>query len=91
MILGAVLLASAAVAAATPPPTVSCASAAGARNHCPADTYILGMNYYPFKTRNHRWNVQVNDVNHSPVSSTFGYYVGGHDGTVVSTAFSIFF
>lgn len=53
--------------------------------------YIVGMNFYPFKTRNHRWNVQANDVNHSPVSSTFGYYVGGLDGTVVSTAFSIFF
>lgn len=53
--------------------------------------YIFGLNYYPFKTRNHRLNVQLNDVNHSPVSSTFGYYVGGHDGTTVSTAFSIFF
>jgi hypothetical protein len=53
--------------------------------------YIVGANFYPFKTRNHRLNLQVNDVNHSPVSSTFGYYVGGHDGTTVSAAFSIFF
>jgi len=53
--------------------------------------YIVGANFYPFKTRNHRFNLQVNDVNHSPVSSTFGYYVGGHDGTTVSAAFSIFF
>jgi hypothetical protein len=53
--------------------------------------YIIGANFYPFKTRNHRLNLQVNDVNHSPVSSTFGYYVGGHDGTTVSAAFSIFF
>jgi hypothetical protein len=53
--------------------------------------YLVGMNYYPFKTRNHRLNVQVIDVRRSPVSSTFGYYVGGHDGTTVSTAFSVFF
>jgi hypothetical protein len=53
--------------------------------------YLVGMNFYPAKTRNHRLNLQVNDVNHSPVSSTFGYYVGGHDGTTVSTAFSVFF
>jgi hypothetical protein len=30
-------------------------------------------------------------VNHSPVSSSFGYYVGGLKGTVFSTAFSVFF
>jgi hypothetical protein len=30
-------------------------------------------------------------VNRSPVSSTFGYYVGGQKGTTVSTAFSVFF
>ena len=53
--------------------------------------YLLGANVYPFKTRNHRLNVQVIDVNHSPVSSTFGYYAGGMDGTIFSTAFSVFF
>ena len=53
--------------------------------------YILGLNFYPFKMRNHRLNVQVQDVNHSPVGSTFGYYVGGQHGTTVSTAFSVFF
>ena len=53
--------------------------------------YLVGMNYYPWDTRNHRLNVQVIDVNHSPVSSTFGYYTGGQDGTTVSVAFSIFF
>ncbi len=53
--------------------------------------YLAGMNYYPFNTRNHRLNVQVIDVNHSPVSSAFGYYVGGLNGTSFSTAFSIFF
>ncbi len=53
--------------------------------------YLIGANYYPFNTRNHRLNIQVIDVNRSPVSSTFGYYTGGQDGTTVSAAFSVFF
>jgi hypothetical protein len=53
--------------------------------------YLVGANIYPFNTRNHRLNVQVIDVNRSPVSSSFGYYVGGQKGTSFSTAFSIFF
>ena len=53
--------------------------------------YLIGMNYYPANTRNHRLNLQVMDVNKSPVSSTFGYYTGGQDGITVSAAFSIFF
>ena len=53
--------------------------------------YLVGGNWYPFNTRNHRLNVQVINVNHSPVSSTFGYYTGGQDGTIVSAAFSVFF
>ena len=48
-----------------------------------APSTSAGMNYYPFDTRNHRLNVQVINVNHSPVSSAFGYYVGGQDGTTV--------
>jgi hypothetical protein len=53
--------------------------------------YIFGANFFPMNTRNHRLNLQVIDVNHSPVSSTFGYYVGGQDGTTVSAALSVFF
>jgi hypothetical protein len=53
--------------------------------------YLAGVNYYPADTRNHRLNVQVIDVNRSPVSSTFGYYVGGQNGTTLAAAFSIFF
>ena len=53
--------------------------------------YGVGMNWYPFDTRNHRLNVQVLDVNKSPVSSAFGYYTGGMDGIVGATSFSIFF
>jgi hypothetical protein len=53
--------------------------------------YLFGTNFYPANTRNHRLNIQIMNVNHSPVSSTFGYYVGGQDGTTVSAAFSVFF
>jgi hypothetical protein len=53
--------------------------------------YLAGANFYPFNTRNHRLNVHVINVNHSPVSSAFGYYTGGQDGTTVSAAFSVFF
>ncbi|HEX7374857.1 MAG TPA: porin [Steroidobacteraceae bacterium] len=53
--------------------------------------YLVGMNWYPFDTRNHRLNLQLMDVNKSPVSSTFGYYTAGQDGWTVATAFSVFF
>jgi hypothetical protein len=53
--------------------------------------YLAGANFYPFNTRNHRLNVQAINVNHSPVSSAFGYYVGGQDGTTVAASFSVFF
>ena len=53
--------------------------------------YLAGMNFYPADTRNHRLNVQLIDVNKSPVSSTFGYYVGGQTGQTLSVAFSVFF
>ena len=45
--------------------------------------YLVGMNFYPVDTRNHRLNVQVIDVNRSPVSSAFGYYIGGRTADVV--------
>jgi hypothetical protein len=53
--------------------------------------YLVGTNVYPVNTRNVRLNLQLIGVNHSPVSSSFGYYVGGLNGTVFSTAFSVFF
>ena len=53
--------------------------------------YGIGMNWYPYPTRNHRLNVQLLDVNRSPVSSTFGYYVGGQDGWTLASSFSVFF
>jgi hypothetical protein len=53
--------------------------------------YLAGMNFYPTDTRNHRLNVQIMNVNRSPVSSSFGYYVGGQNGTTLATGFSVFF
>jgi hypothetical protein len=53
--------------------------------------YLVGMNFYPADTRNHRLNIQLMDVNRSPVSSSFGYYIGGQHGTTFATGFSVFF
>ena len=53
--------------------------------------YLIGANYYPWDSRNYRLNLQVMDVNDSPVNSTFGYYTGGQNGTTVSTAVSVLF
>ncbi len=53
--------------------------------------YILGMNWYPYATRKSRLNLQLMDVNRSPVSSTFGYYTGGQDGWTLASSFSVFF
>lgn len=53
--------------------------------------YGIGMNWYPYPTRNHRLNLQLLDVNRSPVSSTFGYYTGGQDGWTLASSFSVFF
>jgi hypothetical protein len=53
--------------------------------------YLVGTNYYPFDTRNIRMNLQLINVNRSPVSSSFGYYTAGQDGTTFSAAFSVLF
>jgi hypothetical protein len=50
--------------------------------------FIFGSNYYPWNTRNLRLNVQVINVSHSPVSSTFGFYIGQITGQVVSIGFT---
>lgn len=63
-------------------------SAAGFTN---AAEYGGGLNFYPGRTRDHRFNLQVLNVDRSAVSSTFGYYVGGQSGTTVSAALSVFF
>jgi hypothetical protein len=44
--------------------------------------FIVGTNYYPWNTRNIRLNTQLIDVDHSPVNSTFGFYLGQITGQV---------
>jgi hypothetical protein len=46
--------------------------------------FIVGTNYYPWNTRNIRLNTQLINVDRSPVSSTFGFYVGQLTGHVFS-------
>jgi hypothetical protein len=53
--------------------------------------FIVGGNYYPWNTRNLRLNVQVINVSHSPVSSTFGFYIGQITGQVVTIGFTTLF
>jgi hypothetical protein len=53
--------------------------------------WIVGGNYYWFDTRNIRSNVQLINVDRSPVGSVFGFYVGGQKGNTVSVATSFYF
>ena len=50
--------------------------------------FITGGNYYPWNTRNLRLNVQVLNVDQSPVSSTFGFYTGKMSGQIVAIGFT---
>jgi hypothetical protein len=50
--------------------------------------FIFGGNYYPWDTRNLRLNIQLINVDHSPVSSTFGFYMGKITGQVVTVGFT---
>jgi hypothetical protein len=50
--------------------------------------FIVGGNYYPWNTRNLRLNLQLINVDRSPVSSTFGFYTGQIRGQVVSIGFT---
>jgi hypothetical protein len=52
---------------------------------------MVGANFYPFGSRSYRLNIQSTKVNHSPVSSAFGYYVGGLKGNSFAVGFSVFF
>jgi hypothetical protein len=46
--------------------------------------FIVGTNYYPWNTRNIRLNTQLINADRSPVSSTFGFYVGQQTGPILS-------
>jgi len=56
-----------------------------------ASEYIVGFNWFPFNTRNARMNFQFIDVNRSPASSLFGYYVGGQRGQTLSVAMDLIY
>ena len=53
--------------------------------------FIVGTNYYPWDTRNIRLNTQLIEVDHSPVSSTFGFYVGQQTGPIFSIGVTAFY
>jgi hypothetical protein len=53
--------------------------------------FIGGGNYYPWNTRNLRLNLQLINVSHSPVSSTFGFYIGQITGKVFTIGFTSFY
>jgi hypothetical protein len=51
----------------------------------------FGSNYYWFNSRNVRTNLQIMNIDRSPVGSVFGFYVGGQKGWTVSAATSFYF
>jgi hypothetical protein len=53
--------------------------------------FIVGTNYYPWNTRNIRLNTQLINVDHSPVSSTFGFYLGQITGQVFTIGMTAFY
>jgi hypothetical protein len=53
--------------------------------------FIVGGNYYPWNSRNARLNIQLINVDHSPVSSTFGFYLGQLTGQVFSIGTTAFY
>jgi hypothetical protein len=53
--------------------------------------FLGGSNYYPWNTRNIRINTQLIYAFHSPVSSTFGFYMGGLTGPIFSVGMTAFY
>lgn len=53
--------------------------------------FIIGGNYYPWKSRNARLNIQLINVDHSPVNSTFGFYIGQLTGQVFTVGMTAFY
>lgn len=53
--------------------------------------FIQGINRYLYGTKNNRLNLHIIEVNRSPASSVFGYYVGGQKGVTVSVGWSLNF
>ncbi len=53
--------------------------------------YLGGANWFPASTRDIRVNAQLIRIVHSPVSSSFGYYIGGQKGMTLAVAASVLF
>jgi hypothetical protein len=53
--------------------------------------FMAGANYYPWNTRNTRMNLQLTNVDQSPVSSTFGFYTGKMSGTVLAIGATVLY
>jgi cell division protein FtsB len=53
--------------------------------------FIVGGNYYPWNSRNARLNIQLINVDRSPVSSTFGFYLGQLKGQVFTIGMTGFY
>jgi hypothetical protein len=53
--------------------------------------YLGGVNWFFAATRDLRLNAQLIRVDRSPVSSSFGYYIGGQKGETLSLAASVLF
>lgn len=53
--------------------------------------FLGGANYYPWDTRNIRLNTQLIYVQHSPVNSTFGFYIGQATGPIFSIGMTAFY
>jgi hypothetical protein len=53
--------------------------------------FIAGGNYYPWHSRNARLNIQLINVDRSPVSSTFGFYLGQLKGQVFTIGMTGFY
>jgi hypothetical protein len=53
--------------------------------------FIGGANWYPADSRNYRLNIQVINVDHSAVSSTFGFYMGLLKGPIVAIGATAFY
>jgi hypothetical protein len=53
--------------------------------------WLGGLNWFMFGHRNCRMNLHVIEIDRSPTSSVFGYYVGGQKGTTVSASWLVNF
>jgi hypothetical protein len=53
--------------------------------------FLVGGNVYPARNRNYRVNAQLINVDHSPVNSTFGFYMGQLKGPIFTIGVTAFY